>query len=83
MEGGDQVSGSVWETDHQPTSLTSVRSDSGMNSMEYWDYTVELTQLECIGQSTGKSGHVHFLPLQLSRLLQRISCFLRVIPRYA
>ena len=49
MEGGDQVSGSVWETDHQPTSLTSVRSDSGMNSMEYWDYTVEL---ECIqGQS--------------------------------
>ena len=53
MEGGDEISGSVWETDHQPPSLTSVRSDSGMNSMEYWDYTVELTELECIGQSTG------------------------------
>ena len=43
MEGRD-----LWETDHQPPSLTSIRSDSGMNSMEYWDYTcteLELTEL--------------------------------------
>ena len=50
MEGADRVSRSVWETSQQPPSLTSIRSDSGMNSMEYWDYTVEL---ECIGQAAG------------------------------
>ena len=57
MEGGeraDPVSRSVWQTQtdhhHQPPSLNSIRSDSGMNSMEYWDYTVEL---ECIGQAAG------------------------------
>lgn len=59
MEGADRVSRSVWQTDHhlhhhqqqqQPPSLNSIRSDSGMNSMEYWDYTVEL---ECIGQTAG------------------------------
>ena len=54
MEGGDRVGRSVWQTQtdqhHQPPSLNSIRSDSGMNSMEYWDYTVEL---ECIGQTAG------------------------------
>ena len=55
MEAADQLSSSVWETeqDHQPPSLNSLRSDSGMNSLEYWDYTVELTQLEGMGQSAG------------------------------
>ena len=60
MEGGDRVGRSVWQTQtdqhHQPPSLNSIRSDSGMNSMEYWDYTVEL---ECIGQTPGTSSLPH------------------------
>ena len=52
----------VWSSDtchdtvsEQPASLTSIRSDSGMNSMEYWDYTVEL---ECIQGHSPTSGTV-------------------------
>ena len=76
MEGADRVSRSVWQTDHhlhhhqqqqQPPSLNSIRSDSGMNSMEYWDYTVEL---ECIGQAAGTLP-----PLSL----QNISCRMRAL----
>ena len=72
MEGGDRVGRSVWQTQtdqhHQPPSLNSIRSDSGMNSMEYWDYTVEL---ECIGQTPGTSS----LP---PPSLHNISCRTRV-----
>jgi len=35
----------VLQSEEEPASLSSVRSDSGLNSMEFWDYTVEL---ECI-----------------------------------
>lgn len=37
----------------QPGSLVSLRSDSGLNSLECWDYTVEL---EAISTGPGDSG---------------------------
>ena len=37
----------------QPGSLASLRSDSGLNSLECWDYTVEL---EAITTGPGHSG---------------------------
>ena len=49
------MSRSVWQT-QQPPSLNSIRSDSGMNSLEYWDYTVELTQLEGMGHMGQSAG---------------------------
>ena len=45
MRGGEYLPGRVLQSEEEPASLSSVRSDSCMNSMEYWDYTVEL---ECI-----------------------------------
>ena len=30
----------------EPASLTSLRSDSGLNSLECWDYTVELEAIQ-------------------------------------
>ena len=38
--------------------VSSPRSDSGLNSLEYWDYSVEL---ECI---TGQQGNVHVSRVQ-------------------
>ena len=43
--------GLVLQSEDEPASLSSVRSDSGLNSMEYWDYTVEL---ECIQGQQGR-----------------------------
>ena len=40
----------VLQSEEEPASLSSVRSDSCLNSMEYWDYTVEL---ECIQGQQG------------------------------
>ena len=40
----------------EPASLTSLRSDSGMNSLECWDYTVEL---EAIQTGNTHSGQCH------------------------
>jgi hypothetical protein len=45
---GDQAL--VLQSEEEPASLSSVRSDSWLNSMEYWDYTVEL---ECIQGQQG------------------------------
>ena len=45
---GDQ--GLALQGEEEPTSLSSVRSDSCLNSIEYWDYTVEL---ECIQGQQG------------------------------
>jgi hypothetical protein len=42
--------GLVLQSEEEPASLSSVRSDSCLNSMEYWDYTVEL---ECIQGQQG------------------------------
>ena len=46
--GGDQVDSVTHVT---ASAVSSPRSDSGLNSMEYWDYSVEL---ECI---TGQQGN--------------------------
>ena len=42
----------VWEGVWAGEGAATPRSDSGLNSMEYWDYSVEL---ECI---TGQQGSV-------------------------
>ena len=52
-------SGVVLQSEEEPASLSSVRSDSCLNSMEYWDYTVEL---ECI---QGQSGNEMVLVLYM------------------
>ena len=52
-EGGGNV-GSVAGT----SAISSPRSDSGLNSLEYWDYSVEL---ECI---TGQQGNQLILDYQ-------------------
>ena len=39
----------------EPGSLASLRSDSGLNSLECWDYTVEL---EAISTGPGDSRHL-------------------------
>ena len=42
----------ILSSEDEPASLSSVRSDSCLNSMEYWDYSVEL---ECIQGPEGES----------------------------
>ena len=49
----------------QPGSLASLRSDSGLNSLECWDYTVEL---EAISTGPGDSRHLGSGQYSLSSL---------------
>jgi len=37
--------GSIFVSEEEPASLSSIRSDSRLNSLEYWDYALEL---ECM-----------------------------------
>ena len=55
--GGHHVTGSPSEN-QQPASL---RIDSGLNSLEYWDYSVEL---ECL---SGPEGKIDQLPIRTGR----------------
>ena len=57
--GGDQVD----SVTHVASGVSSPRSDSGLNSMEYWDYSVEL---ECITGQQGNNDHSR--PADISRL---------------
>ena len=47
----------------QPGSLASLRSDSGLNSLECWDYTVEL---EAITTGPGHSGQAQLSLLRIA-----------------
>ena len=43
------------DSGEEPGSLASLRSDSGLNSLECWDYTVEL---EAISTGPGDTRHL-------------------------
>ena len=49
------VSSRLLASEEEPGSLASLRSDSGLNSLECWDYTVEL---EAISTGPGDTRHL-------------------------
>ena len=61
--------GSIFVSEEEPASLSSIRSDSRLNSLEYWDYALEL---ECMQGSQGKKFEVNSTSQHIKyKILQR------------
>jgi len=74
LQGCRGGSGVVLQSEEEPASLSSVRSDSCLNSMEYWDYTVEL---ECIQghQVTAETAEVDKDLVERNKELEQVGKF--------